>query len=405
MTRAPRQVRALALLALLAFAGRASAEDRPAAQCSGPVDYRGAPMHAPLPAGALAPGDSTREPPMDAAVVARLDSVVGWILHHTAAPSITAAVSVPGHGRWSTARGRIAAGDAAPSDSLATAPARAPYFYWGSAGKAFTATVVLQLVQEGKLALDDPLSKWFPDFPNARAITVEHLLNHTGGVFSFQNDVPFRKRRGYVAPDELVRIAARHGSDFCPGELSSYSNTGYVLLGLIVEQVEGRPFHDVVRTRILERIGMNETVALAPRQRLAGFANGELAGEPVEGFDPSLPFGAGIIVGSARDMVLFWQALLSHRLLSSTTLERAFARLYPMFDNGQYYGLGVMLYEFDDHGRHRRWLGHSGGAPGFKAVVAMDLESRAVVAVAVNADASAEASANLLLKAATGAPR
>lgn len=273
-----------------------------------------------------------------------------------------------------------------------------PHFHWASAGKALTAAVVMQLVEEGKLAYTDPLAKWFPDFPNAGAITVDHLLTHTNGIFSFNADLPFRKQRRYHTPEECLKIAARHGCVCCPGELWHYSNTGYVLLALIVERIEGQPFHEVVRTRIIEPLGLRETMALAPRQKLESLAMGHVDGKRDPDFEPTTPFGAGIIAASARDMVLFWNAHLSGQLVGQPAVQAAFARLYPMYDPGTFYGRGVMLYEFQDKDQQKHvWLGHSGGTPGLRALMAYDVEAGVYVAVAMNAHVSAEAAANKLL--------
>ncbi len=248
-------------------------------------------------------------------------------------------------------------------------------------------------------ALDDSLvARWFPDLPNVGAITVDHLLTHTSGAFSFNADLKFRRKKGYTPPDELIRIAARHGNALCPGERWSYSNTGYVLLARIVERIEGLPFHAVVTRRIIDRLGLRGIIALAPEQTPAGLATGHVAGKPDLDFDSSMPFGAGIIVAPADDMVRFWQALLAGRLVGAPSLRHAFEHLYPMYDPGTFYGRGVMVIEFKDGERPPNvWLGHGGGTPSAKAVIAYDTASRVFIAVAINGDVSSEAAAYRLL--------
>jgi len=111
------------------------------------------------------------------------------------------------------------------------------------------------------------------------------------------------------------------------------------------------------------------------------------------------------VVATAADMVEFWHALLGGRLLKPATVRERFDRLYPMFDPGTFYGRGVMLYDVPDKdGRRLTWLGHSGGAPGTKALVIYSVEENAFVAVAMNNDGSVEATANLLLKALRSRP-
>lgn len=383
------------LLAAVLLAGAPSdlraAADTPR-RCDHAVPYVGAALHAPPDSAAFVALDGALDGALDDSLRARLEGALDWILAHTPTPGITAAVGIPGHGLWSATRGVARRAPLTPFAPVAR-------FHWASVGKAFTAAVVAQLVAEGRLAYQDPLARWFPEFPNAGAITLDHLLTHTSGAFSFNADLKFRRRRGHTPPDELIRIAARHGNAFCPGERWSYSNTGYVLLARIVEKVEGRPFHAVVARRILEPLALRDLIALAPGERPPGLATGHVGGRPDTDFDPSTPFGAGIIVGPARDLVRFWQALLAGRVTGEASVREAFRRLHPMFDAGTYYGRGVMLTEFrDGEGPAHVWLGHGGGTPSARAVVAYDVASRVFVAVAINGDVSAEAAAYRLLR-------
>ena len=268
------------------------------------MEYRGAPLHAAVSAETLAAVRHDLDGTIDDSLPERLDEAVDWILKNTKTPGITAAVGIPGEGIWSTARGMALIDPPTPL-------AESPHFHWASAGKALTAAVVMQLVEEGKLAYADPLAKWFPDFPNASAITVDHLLTHTNGIFSFNADLPFRKQRRYHTPEECLEIAGRHGCVSCPGEQWHYSNTGYVLLGLIIERVEGQSLDEVIRKRIIEPLGLLETVAMAPRQAPVSLAVGHVDGKRDPDFEPTTPFGAGIVAGSARDMLLFWNAYLA----------------------------------------------------------------------------------------------
>lgn len=283
---------------------------------------------------------------------------------------------MPGRGIWSATRG--------------TDGEVSRWFWFASVGKAFTAAVDLQLVEEGKLSLDDRLARWFPNYPNAKAISIDHRLSHTSGVYSFQNDPALRTHPGYHAPEELIAIARAHGNGFCPGEFWAYSNTGYVMLGRIVEHIEGRPFHEVLTGRVIQRLGLQHTKALAPQESASGLTT---------------PYAAGNVVATAADMVEFWHALLGGRILKPETVRSQFKRLHPMFDKGTFYGRGVMLYDvLIDNSRRLTWLGHGGGAPGSKALVIYSVDARAFVAVALNNDGSAEATAGLLLKALEGEP-
>lgn len=264
---------------------------------------------------------------------------------------------------------------------------------------AFTATAIIQMVDEEKLKFTDPIAKWIPDFPNASIITIDHLLLHTSGTFSFNSDLPFREERGYKPPEQLIEIAEKHGNAFCPGEYWAYSNTNYVLLGLILEKIEKKPLHQILTDRIIKPLGLNNTLALMPEQQPPGLVKGHTNEGLDEQFNESLPFGAGIIVSSAKDMVIFWHSFLTGKIIKPESAIDAFDNLYPMFDKGLYYGRGVMLYEvFDGEGKRVVWwLGHSGGTQGMKTIVAYDMDSTIYVAIALNNQASAEASANKLL--------
>jgi len=368
-----------------------AADDFEPRVCASAVEYAGPPLHAGVATEVFAAIAPELQGELDPALAARLSDAVDWILKNTPAPGITAAVGIPGKGIWSTSRGLALVEPPTPLQENA-------YFHWASAGKAFTAAVVMQLIEEGKLGYGDPLAKWFPKFPNAGAITIDHLLTHTNGIFSFNADLQFHKQRGYQSPEKCLAVAERHGCVSCPGERWYYSNTGYVLLARIIEEVEARPFHEVVTGRIIQRLKLAQTIAMAPKRPPASLATGHVNRKPDADFEPTTPFGAGNIAASAHDMVVFWHAYLTGKLLSKPAVEQAFARLYPMFDAGTFYGRGVMLYEFPSkEGQTSIWLGHSGGTPGLKSVIAYDINSKTCVAVAINGNVSAEAAANKLL--------
>ena len=384
--------RIMSLAAMLVVCLPIAAKDYEPKICPAAVPYVGEPTHAPVPPETFSNATGSIEGKLDPALTAELDEAVAWILQKTPAPGLTAAVAIPGKGLWSTSSGIAVTEPRTPVTS-------ATRFHWASIGKAFTAAVILQLIEDGKLKGDDSLARWFPDFPNAKAITIEHLLTHTNGIFTFDADKVFQREKGYHAPEKLIAIAERHGSVSCPGERWYYSNTGYVMLAMIVERVEGKPFHEVVKARILDPLGMKETIALSPGQKPSDFAIGHVKGKPDTSFEVTTPFGAGNIIGTASDMVLFWQGLLTGKVISQSGVVSSYGNLYPMFgQQSQYYGRGVMLYEFQEADRKHTWLGHSGGTPGIKSVVAYDPEAGVIVAVALNGDAPAEACANKLIK-------
>ena len=173
----------------------AAADDFQPKVCAAAVEYVGKALHPAVVPTALAELGQPLAGDLDPVLVGSLNDSVDWILKNTKAPGLTVAVGLPGRGIWSTSKGLALTEPPTPLADV-------PYFHWASVGKTFTAALVMQLVEEGKLAYDAPLARWFPKFPNAQAITVDHLLTHTNGIFSFNADLKFRKASAYHAPTD-----------------------------------------------------------------------------------------------------------------------------------------------------------------------------------------------------------
>lgn len=319
----------------------------------------------------------------------RLEATLTLAQEKTKAPAITAALAIPGRGLWIGQRGLGSAGNSPPP------------FYWASAAKPFTAVLIIQLIEEGKLTLASPIDRWFPDVPQAKGVTIEHLLAHTSGIFSWQLDQKLRKTPGYKSPERLLAVARSHPKDFSPGAFWSYSNTGYTMLGRIIEILDGRSYADAVQARILNRLGLTHTTVARPHVQEPSYPkpHPQTPGEPPADGSLATAFAAGSVVASAEDMVRFWHAFLSGQLVSRTWVEVMFSKLCPMFNQRvSFYGLGVMVNDLPGT-TPQVWLGHSGGIPGIKAEVAFSQEARAFGAVALNNDGSAQATLHLLFKA------
>jgi D-alanyl-D-alanine carboxypeptidase len=325
----------------------------------------------------------------------RLDEAATRVLSATATPGMTAAVAIPGSGRWSATRGLARAEPAQPvaDDTV---------FYWASVGKAATALVVLQLVDHGALRLDDRLDRWYPQAPNAAGITIANLLTHTSGLASNPTADPLAAR--YEPPEELLASLSIQVPAFCPGSGWLYSNVGYLLLGKIAEQVSGLPFHELVARAIATPLNLPTLRALRPGEMPPQLAISHDGRVPQPDLGISSRLGMGNIVARAEDVLVFWRAVLTGELLQSASARRQWEALYPMdgvLPWGQaWYGQGVMLVEWtDERQRKRTWLGHLGGTPHANAVVAYDPRAGAFVAVAVNSGTSSVAIAAELLKA------
>jgi D-alanyl-D-alanine carboxypeptidase len=253
-------------------------------------------------------------------------------------------------------------------------------------------------VDEGRVGLEEPVSRWVKGVPNGEAVTIETLLNHTSGLFSANEDVQVRRANRRLDWEEALGVLRRHGAMFCPGERWRYSNSGYDLLGRVVEQVEGRPLADSIQARVIEPLRLTGMRALQEKAQVSDVAAPQSdSAEPA--IDIRQPGTAGPVAAGALDMIRFEQALLAGNLLKAQTRERMLRDLYPMFERGMYYGLGVMVYDVPDRGKRLYWIGHSGGAPGVKALSIYAPGQNAFVAVALTGDGSAEATANLLLRA------
>ncbi len=250
----------------------------------------------------------------------------------------------------------------------------------GSITKTFVSTVALQLVGEGRLRLDDTVARWLPGaVPGGAAITIRELLNHTSGLFNYTDDEQFLN--AYLAnptrawtPQELLAVAAAHPRLFPPGTSWSYSNTNYIVLGLVLQAVTGRDVATLVRERIVRPLHLDQTF-LALDARIAGsHADGyippSLTGTPgyldVTDWSPTVAWAAGAVVSSAPDLARFYSALLSGRLLPRPLLHQMTTTVPAAL--GLDYGLGI----FRLATQCGTVWGHDGSIPGYVSLAVAD---------------------------------
>lgn len=345
-------------------------------KCDKLLPYAGRPLHPPVPIGLSERWSDER---LNPELVARLDAAFEEVRQRTRAEAISVAVARLGEGLWSR-------------DSI---PAPAERLWWASTAKTFVAIVILQLAEERRLSLDDPISHWVKGVPNGEVVTIRDLLQHTGGLFSANEDSGWRADPRPLTPALSLSIMQAHGAIFCPGQHWRYSNSGYTLLGQVIEAIEDRTWQESIEARIFERLDLDSVRAMRPD--ISAAIAPPRSDKPQPG-DPSWTGPAGGIAGTAADMVKFWAALLEGRLVRPETRDAMFAALYPMFDETSFYGLGAMVFDLPDGSDRLLLLGHAGGAPGANAIVAYSPRDRAIVAAAVNNDAPAPAVANLLLR-------
>ena len=256
-------------------------------------------------------------------------------------------------------------------------------FQSGSMGKQFTATAVMMLVEEGKLSLDDKITKYFPDAPAAwRDITLRHLLTHTSGLGDYPAD--FDLRRDYTE-DELYQRIKTTPLAFQPGEKWSYSNLAYVMLGILIHKVSGKFYGDFLQERVFKPLQMSTARIISEADiipnRAAGyrFVNGELKNQ--NWVSPSLNTTAdGALYLTVYDMAKWDAALYTEKLLKKSSLEQMWTPV--KLNNGKTfpYGFGWALGEIRGH----KIVEHGGAWQGFKSQISRYPDDRLTVILFAN---------------------
>ncbi|MBG8554583.1 serine hydrolase domain-containing protein [Hymenobacter guriensis] len=245
-----------------------------------------------------------------------------------------------------------------PTATPATAATR---YRVGSVSKLITATMVMQLVEEGKLKLDAPITAWFPQLPNAARVTVQQLLMHRSGLHSFTADEAYLQYMTQPKTQaELLTIMAAAPPDFEPGAKYEYSNTNYVLLGYIVEKVTKQSYAQALQKRIVDKLKLKDTYygsrIDAKKHEAASFKWNGTSWDAQPETDMSIPGGAGAVVSNSQDLARIMEGLFSGKLVKPATLQQMQA-----VQDG--YGLGMMMMPFNGH----KSYGHFGIIDGFRA--------------------------------------
>ena len=287
----------------------------------------------------------------------------------------------------------------------ATIPPRADtHFRIASNTKTMTAALILLLAQEGKLRLGDPVSKYVPGVPNGDGITIAELLKMRSGLYNF-TDAPElsasldRDPARVWTPDEVLAIAYEHAPQFPPGTAYQYSNTNYVLLGLIAEKLDGKPLAGCLRDRLFGPLGMKDTLlppgtsntipdpyshgymyggsafALVdkpyPPEIQAAARAGKIRPNDYTGQNPSYSSAAGGVISTANDLATWVQALVGGRVLNADYQRRWLDAVQPQDPSkpdGQRYGYGIAQLRF---GPNTLYF-HGGELPGFNSFIGHD---------------------------------
>lgn len=258
-------------------------------------------------------------------------------------------------------------------------------FQSGSVGKQFTATAIMMLVEEGKIGLDDSITKYFPEAPASwKPVTIRHLLTHTGGFTDYPKDFDFRKDH---SEDELLKIVAGIPLAFPPGTKWSYSNLGYLTLGVLIHRVTGDFYGDMLQARIFRPLGMTTTRIMSEADiipnRASGYrlVKGELKNQ--EWVSPTLNTTAdGSLYFSILDLAKWDAALYTEKLLKRSSLEQMWtvARLNDGQPNSGQYGFGWEIEKVHGH----RMIGHGGSWQGFKTQISRYVDDKLTVVVLAN---------------------
>jgi CubicO group peptidase (beta-lactamase class C family) len=241
-------------------------------------------------------------------------------------------------------------------------------FRVGSMYKMLTAVATLQLVEQGRIALDAPLARYLPNYPNkalANQVTMRHLLTHTGGTGDIFTEEYAQRRTEIREHADYLRLFGKRDLAFVPGSKEEYSNYAYVLLGAILEEVTGKSYHQLIQESILQPVGMNDTGTEPETSVESQIAVAYTMSEKglIDARD-TLPWrgtAAGGGYSTAHDLIRFAEALLQGKLLSPVTLAQATQAQTP----SQLYGYGFQL----GGSKNARFFGHIGGADGMSGAL------------------------------------
>jgi CubicO group peptidase (beta-lactamase class C family) len=315
--------------------------------------------------------------PLSPAQISAIDTAAEKALKTTGVPAASIAIVRDGQIVYTHAYGTQRAG----------VPARTEARYKiASISKQFTAAALLLLAEDGKLSLDDPVSKYLPDLTRAHEVKLRQLLSHTSGYRDFwPQDFPFVDMEQPTTPAHILDKWARTPLDFDPGARWQYSNTGYVIAGQIVEKVAGQPLFDFLKTRMFDRLGMH------PVAQDTGMTDADPPGYhryalgPVLIEQQSAPgwlYAAGDLAMTASDLARWDISVIDQSLMKPASYKDQQTEVLLTSGAGTNYGLGVVV---DIKKGHRR-ISHGGEAVGYLSENRIYPDDRAAIVVLDNAD-------------------
>jgi D-alanyl-D-alanine carboxypeptidase len=350
-------------------------------------------------AAATLPAQSPARPDR-AALVARVDSLVNDYIAVRKAPAVSVALLrgsdtlvMKGYGFASREAQR-----------LATA---STVYRIGSITKQFTSAAIMRLIEQGKLSLDDDMSKYLPEFPlQSHKVTIRQLLNHTSGIHSYTADSLWQKTwEQDLTPQQIVDFVAKTPFDFNPGAGYRYNNTGYVLLGMIVENVTGHPYAAHLQSEFFTPLGLRQTSYCPSRTTDTTHAAGyDVQGDnvrPAAYLSMTHPYSAGALCSTVRDLVKWQRALAGGRVVSTASLARMTTPDTLGFTGPRLnYGYGLAPGQLGG----KRSVGHGGGVHGFTTASMYFPDDSVNVVVFTNSNGGPDPLAANIARAVFGIP-
>ncbi|MFI9545720.1 serine hydrolase domain-containing protein [Streptomyces sp. NPDC052016] len=372
LCRAAAVATAVAALLLPAEGGAAVALPHPATT--------GTPTPPPSPAA-----DDVRD--LTPAVRRQIDQAVRRVMKEASVPGVTVGIWTPDKGRYVKSFGVA---------DRSTGERMRPDLYMriGSETKTFTVTAVLDLVDEGRIGLDDTIDQYVDGVPNGDRITLRQLAGMRSGLFNYSEDDDFFKAltsdpRREFTPRQLLDYAFRHPVLFPPGEKFFYSNTNLILLGLVVEKISGQTLGDYIQEHIIDPVGLGDTLfpkgAEFPEPHAQGYTNQTATGKIEDSADwnPSWGWAAGAMISTLQDLRVWARTVATgempdgERLISPATQKQRLVTP-PTPIPGAGYGLGI----FNVQG----WIGHNGSLPGYESLTVYLPSAETTLVVLLNTD-------------------
>jgi len=332
-------------------------------------------------------------------VTARLDKTIEDVRRQAGIPGVVVGVWLPGKGSYVRATG--------VADTATRRPMTTDGFVRiGSETKTFTVTALLKLVDDGRIRLDDPISRYVHGVPDGRRITLRQLAGMRSGLFPYTADPDFvhdllsNPQRSFT-PREVLAYGFKHKNTFAPGKEFEYSNTNLVLLGLVIEKVSGQRLADFIDARVLRPARLHHTLfpqgAEFPEPHPRGYTDQTLSGATADATDwnPSWAWAAGAMISDLHDLRRWADIVATGKLLSPQTQTQRLKTLPTGFP-GLSYGLGI----FETGG----WIGHNGSIPGYETVTVYLPSKKATLVIMINTDSLSEGQepSTLLARAVTG---